>query len=93
MSQLFLYVLLQIRLCTSIPSVTGCECVVFSTTFGKEKGTFKSPDFPKPYPPNIDCLLYTFVGSTDEIVQLTFQEFDVKKSQSEKFYCASNMKY
>nr|CAH7747471.1 unnamed protein product [Callosobruchus chinensis] len=72
-----------VRPCDRIPSVAGCECVVFSTTFGKEKGTFKSPDFPKPYPSNIDCLLYTFVGSTDEIVQLTFQEFDVKKSQSE----------
>ncbi|XP_044261813.1 suppressor of lurcher protein 1 isoform X1 [Tribolium madens] len=58
----------------------GCECIVFSATYGKEKGTFKSPDFPKPYAPNIDCLLYTFIGSTDEIIKLNFLDFDVRKT-------------
>lgn len=62
---------------------SGCECLVFSATYGKEKGIFKSPDFPKPYSSNIDCLLYTFLGSADEIIELTFLDFDVHKSQSE----------
>ncbi|XP_044756335.1 suppressor of lurcher protein 1 [Coccinella septempunctata] len=56
----------------------GCECVVFSATFGKEKGVFKSPDYPKPYLPNIDCLLYTFLGSSDEIIEINFMDFDVR---------------
>lgn len=43
-------------------------------------GNFKSPDFPKPYPPNIDCLLYTFVGRPDQIVEITFLDFDVRKT-------------
>lgn len=58
----------------------ACECLVFTSTFGKEKGIFKSPDFPKAYPPNIDCLLYTFIGSPDEIIEITFLEFDLKKT-------------
>ncbi|XP_072388890.1 suppressor of lurcher protein 1 isoform X1 [Diabrotica undecimpunctata] len=59
----------------------GCECIIFSKMYGKEKGFFKSPDFPKPYSPNIDCLLYTFIGSTDEIVELSFSDFDLHKTQ------------
>lgn len=62
---------------------SGCECLVFSATFGKEKGVFKSPDFPKPYSPNIDCLLYTFIGSQDEIIEITFLDFDVRKTNLE----------
>ncbi|XP_068911532.1 suppressor of lurcher protein 1 isoform X2 [Tenebrio molitor] len=58
----------------------GCECLVFSATYGKEKGIFKSPDFPQPYPANIDCLLYTFVGSPDEIIEINFLDFDVRKT-------------
>lgn len=58
--------------------IPGCECLVFSATFGKEKGVFKSPDFPKPYSPNIDCLLYTFLGSSDELIELSFMDFDVR---------------
>ncbi|XP_068083514.1 suppressor of lurcher protein 1-like [Anabrus simplex] len=57
-----------------------CECLVFSTTYGKEYGTFSSPDYPRPYQDNINCLLYTFIASLDHIVQITFKDFDVQKS-------------
>lgn len=53
---------------------------MFTATFGKEKAVFKSPDFPKPYPANIDCLLYTFIGNQDEIIEITFLDFDVRKA-------------
>ncbi|GJQ82540.1 hypothetical protein Trydic_g12996 [Trypoxylus dichotomus] len=58
----------------------GCECLIFSTTHGKDKGVFNSPDFPKPYSPNIDCILYTFVGKRNEIIQIEFVDFDVRKT-------------
>lgn len=58
----------------------GCECIIFSSTFAKEYGTFSSPDYPKPYHNNINCLLYTFIASRDEIIEITFQDFDIQKS-------------
>ncbi|KAK6628452.1 hypothetical protein RUM43_002266, partial [Polyplax serrata] len=61
-------------------SLSGCECIIFSSTFAKEYGTFTSPDYPKSYQNNINCLLYTFIASRDEIVELTFQDFDIQKS-------------
>ncbi|XP_077284917.1 CUB domain-containing protein Sol1 [Arctopsyche grandis] len=57
-----------------------CSCLVFSATYGKERGTFSSPDYPKSYPRGIDCLLYTFIAGPDEIIELTFTDFDVHKS-------------
>lgn len=68
---------------TNIIFFAGCECLVFSGTFGKEKGIFHSPDFPEPYPANIDCLLYTFVGNADEIIEINLLEFDVYKTNLE----------
>ncbi|KAF6210316.1 hypothetical protein GE061_013420 [Apolygus lucorum] len=66
----------------SIPNLRGisCECLVFSSTFGKEYGRFSSPDFPKPYPPGINCLLYTFIAGSQEIIELTFFDFNVHQS-------------
>ncbi|CAH1186141.1 unnamed protein product [Phyllotreta striolata] len=78
-----LYVLLVIEstlIAAGVAVHPGCECIVFSKVHGKEKGSFKSPDFPKPYASNIDCLLYTFVGDEDEIVELAFTDFDVHKT-------------
>ncbi|XP_015603832.1 suppressor of lurcher protein 1 isoform X2 [Cephus cinctus] len=57
----------------------GCSCVVYSSSYSPQGGTFTSPDFPKRYPPNIDCLLYTFTGQPDEIVALTFRQFNVRR--------------
>jgi len=63
--------------------VPGCECIIFTSTFGKELGSFSSPDYPKPYPTNIDCILYTFIAARDEIVQISFKDFDVQKKHLE----------
>ncbi|GFO28266.1 suppressor of lurcher protein 1-like protein [Plakobranchus ocellatus] len=61
--------------CTSIDP--ACDCVVYQS-FGRNHGMFTSPDFPKPYPPNKNCILYTFIGEPDEIIELTFIEFGFK---------------
>ncbi len=55
---------------------SACECVVYQS-YGRSQGTFTSPNFPQIYPPNINCILYTFIGDLDEIVELTFLEFDL----------------
>ena len=60
-----------------ILSVSACECVVFQS-YGRSQGTFTSPNFPQIYPININCILYTFIGDLDEIVELTFLEFDLQ---------------
>ncbi|XP_049855573.1 suppressor of lurcher protein 1-like [Schistocerca gregaria] len=58
----------------------GCECLLFTSTFGKEFGVFSSPDYPRPYPSDVDCLLYSFVGGSYDIVHITFVDFDVQKT-------------
>ena len=63
--------------------LSGCECLQFSATYGKEFGSFSSPDYPHPYQENINCLLYTFIASRDEIIEITFKDFDVQKSHLE----------
>uniref|UniRef100_T1JI54 CUB domain-containing protein n=1 Tax=Strigamia maritima TaxID=126957 RepID=T1JI54_STRMM len=57
----------------------GCECIVFDGSHGRNEGVFISPNFPTPYEDNINCLLYTFVGHPDEIIQLTFDDFDLHR--------------
>ncbi|XP_022826177.1 suppressor of lurcher protein 1 [Spodoptera litura] len=57
----------------------SCSCIRYTSTYGKERGTFSSPDYPRPYPPHIDCLLYTFVAAPHEIVELVFTDFDIFK--------------
>lgn len=62
---------------------SGCECLVYSGTYGKEVGVFSSPDYPKPYSSDIDCLLYTFISGKDEIIEITFKDFDIHKPHLE----------
>nr|XP_003705340.2 PREDICTED: dorsal-ventral patterning protein tolloid-like [Megachile rotundata] len=57
----------------------GCSCVVYSSSDRPQGGTFTSPYYPKRYPSNIDCLLYTFIGQPDEIVKLTFHHFNIRR--------------
>ncbi|XP_031770517.1 suppressor of lurcher protein 1-like [Galleria mellonella] len=57
----------------------SCTCLRFTSTYGKERGTFSSPDYPRPYPAQIDCLLYTFVAAPHQIVELVFTDFDIYK--------------
>lgn len=54
--------------------------------YGKEHGIFTSPNWPTSYETNMDCLLYTFIGGPNDIVELTFDEFDVQKMNSECLY-------
>nr|XP_033197218.1 suppressor of lurcher protein 1-like [Bombus vancouverensis nearcticus] len=61
----------------------GCSCVVYSSSDKPQGGTFTSPYYPKRYPSNIDCLLYTFIGQPDEIVKLTFHHFNIRRIRSE----------
>lgn len=63
--------------------VAACECVMYQS-YGRSQGTFTSPNFPRIYPPNINCILYTFIGDLDEIVELSFLEFDLQASVSSK---------
>lgn len=66
--------------CKEFYLFSGCECLTYTKTFGKEFGTFNSPDYPLPYPPSIDCILYTFVADPNEIVEITFKDFNVFKA-------------
>ena len=59
----------------------GCSCVVYSSSDRPQGGTFTSPYYPKRYPSNIDCLLYTFIGQPDEIVELTFHHFNIRRGR------------
>lgn len=64
----------------------ACRCVMYDSMYGKAHGIFTSPDWPTPYETNIDCLLYTFFGGENDIVELTFDEFDVQKMKFECLY-------
>ncbi|KAK7867701.1 hypothetical protein R5R35_011567 [Gryllus longicercus] len=78
------FLLLQLSLIDIGQAVNpGCECLLFTGTFGKPYGTFSSPDYPRPYPDGVGCLLYTFLATADEIVELTFKDFDVQKTHLE----------
>ncbi|XP_063369841.1 suppressor of lurcher protein 1 [Cydia amplana] len=57
----------------------SCTCIRFTSTLGKERGTFSSPDYPRAYPPHLDCVLYTFLAAPHEIVELVFTDFDIYK--------------
>ncbi|CAH2211057.1 jg26183, partial [Pararge aegeria aegeria] len=59
-----------------------CSCIRFTSTHGKERGTFSSPDYPRPYPRGI-CLLYTFLAEPHQIVELVFTDFDIYKEHLE----------
>ncbi|XP_012263526.1 suppressor of lurcher protein 1 [Athalia rosae] len=61
----------------------GCSCVVYSSLYSPQGGTFTSPDYPKKLPSNLDCLLYTFTGQPDEIIELTFHHFDLRRVHSD----------
>ncbi|ESO02248.1 hypothetical protein HELRODRAFT_161493 [Helobdella robusta] len=40
-------------------------------------GTFRTPNYPSPYPPNISCILFTFIGDLHELVRIQFQRFEL----------------
>ncbi|KAK7491585.1 hypothetical protein BaRGS_00017224, partial [Batillaria attramentaria] len=55
----------------------GCDCVVYQS-YGLNDGRFTSPNFPEYYPPNTNCILYSFFGDSQELIELTFLEFDLR---------------
>lgn len=44
----------------------------------RENGLFNSPNYPSPYPPLINCILYTFIGFLEDIVELHFTDFSTQ---------------
>ncbi|XP_053120680.1 cubilin [Hemicordylus capensis] len=48
-------------------------------TFHMERGAFNSPEFPEPYPPNIECV-WNILSSPGNRLQLSFTEFQVEES-------------
>ncbi|KAL4233653.1 hypothetical protein ACF0H5_008335 [Mactra antiquata] len=54
-----------------------CECVVYQSN-GLSQGHFHSPDYPERYPTNLNCVLYSFIGDVNEIVEINFVEMDLK---------------
>ncbi|XP_075751159.1 suppressor of lurcher protein 1-like [Rhipicephalus microplus] len=63
-----------------------CRCVTFDDMYGKEYGVFTSPNYPVPYEENIECILFRFIGNADQIVRISFEEFDVQRSNLECVY-------
>ncbi|ESO01249.1 hypothetical protein HELRODRAFT_174796 [Helobdella robusta] len=53
-----------------------CSCLIFMSN-GGSSGYFSSPDYPFRYPANISCILYTFVGEADEIVEINLISLNI----------------
>ncbi|KAG1676192.1 Suppressor of lurcher protein 1 [Nymphon striatum] len=67
-----------------IVTVLGaCQCIIYDKTNGKKYGVFTSPDHPVAYETEIKCLLYTFTADPDEIVKVSFDEFDIQRAKPE----------
>ncbi|XP_061441668.1 cubilin [Rhineura floridana] len=49
-------------------------------TFHMERGAFNSPNFPEPYPPNIECV-WNILSSPGNQLQLSFTEFQMEESE------------
>ncbi|XP_052811312.1 suppressor of lurcher protein 1-like isoform X1 [Mya arenaria] len=59
----------------------ACECVVFQS-LGLSHGHFHSPNYPNRYRPGLHCILYTFIGDMNEIVEIKFLNMDLKKPET-----------
>ncbi|VDP25153.1 unnamed protein product [Soboliphyme baturini] len=57
---------------------SACQCVYFDGFGHLSNGTFLSPNYPVPYDSDIPCILYTFIGGEEEIVELRFQYFQLQ---------------
>ena len=45
-------------------------------------GTFTSPNYPHEYENDISCLLYQFIGATNEVVEVEFDAFQLESRQT-----------
>ena len=81
------------RLCVALAAMSGlpsttpvdpsCPCIWFDGYGQQNNGSFMSPDWPRPYDPDIRCLLYTFVGAANELVELTFFSLHLGRRDAE----------
>jgi len=44
----------------------------------RQQGIFTSPNHPQIYPTNVNCILYTFIAAPQQIIEITFSEFDLQ---------------
>ncbi|KAF7245952.1 Cubilin [Varanus komodoensis] len=49
-------------------------------TYHMERGAFNSPNFPEPYPMNVECV-WNFLSSPGNRLQLSFTEFQIEESE------------
>lgn len=60
----------------------------------RQQGIFTSPNHPQIYPTNVNCILYTFIASPQQIVEITFSDFNLQippTSKSEYILFPVNM--
>src|SRR6218665_918297 len=60
-----------------IVSCEQCEQLYTSSQPSGQTGNFKTPGYPSPYPNNLQCR-YTFQGTRDERIKITFSDFDLE---------------
>jgi len=44
----------------------------------RQQGIFTSPNHPQIYPTNVNCILYSFIAGSHQIVEITFTDFDLQ---------------
>lgn len=59
----------------------ACECVVYMS-HGNTDGRFQTPNYPQHYSQGIECILFTFIGDINEIIEIKFTEFDLMQPSS-----------
>jgi len=55
----------------------------------RQQGIFTSPNHPQIYPTNVNCVLYTFTAAPQQIIEITFSEFNLQipaTSKSAEYY-------
>jgi len=44
----------------------------------RRQGVFTSPNHPHVYPTSVNCVLYTFIAAPQQIVEITFNDFNLQ---------------
>jgi len=53
----------------------------------RQQGIFTSPNHPQVYSTNINCILYTFSAGPHQIVEITFNDFNLQIPATSKSEC------
>ncbi|TNN18821.1 Cubilin isoform 2 [Schistosoma japonicum] len=82
---LFLFMIINIMVAIKSNKLSdpNCRCFIFDSTMHKS-GIFKTPNYPKNYQYELDCLLYHFHGQPTELVKITFSTFNLRKPIEKK---------